>query len=264
MNIMYSQIFTIIDQNAQANGGRLATPCNIYMDEFSTTRAINRFLEFWAYCRGLDCGITIILQSLSQLKKIYKDEWETALDCCDYIFFLGSRSKETLEYMSTMLGKQTLYKKSSGRTYSRQGSSSQNWDVYGRELATMDELAELEAGHGILLMAGTKPFYSELYDLKSHDDYKEMWEAWTEQDGTKDPEFKKTKEWKENHAKLYDHLQEMKKPRKSKTKQQQELMKAIGVPCTVQEPFEMKVVTEAQLEAKYGKGKLKAVWSDIK
>ncbi len=56
----------------------------------------------------------------------------------------------------------------------------------------------------------------------------------------------------------------MKKPRKSKTKQQQELMKAVGVPCTVQEPFEMKVVTEAQLEAKYGKGKLKAVWSDIK
>ena len=53
-------------------------------------------------------------------------------------------------------------------------------------------------------------------------------------------------------------------PRKSKTKQQQELMKAVGVPCTVQEPFEMKVVTEAQLEAKYGKGKLKAVWSDIK
>lgn len=264
MNIMYSQIFTIIDQNAQANGGRLATPCNIYMDEFRQQGAINRFLEFWAYCRGLDCGITIILQSLSQLKKIYKDEWETALDCCDYIFFLGSRSKETLEYMSIMLGKQTLYKKSSGRTYSRQGSSSQNWDVYGRELATMDELAELEAGHGILLMAGTKPFYSELYDLKSHDDYKEMWEAWTEQDGTKDPEFKKTKEWKENHAKLYDHLQEMKKPRKSKTKQQQELMKAIGVPCTVQEPFEMKVVTEAQLEAKYGKGKLKAVWSDIK
>ena len=80
----------------------------------------------------------------------------------------------------------------------------------------------------------------------------------------KDPEFKKTKEWKQNHEKLYDHLQEMKKPRKSKTKQQQELMKAVGVPCTVQEPFEMKVVTEARLEAKYGKGKLKAVWSDIK
>ena len=73
MNIMYSQIFTIIDQNAQANGGRLATPCNIYMDEFRQQGAINRFLEFWAYCRGLDCGITIILQSLSQLKKIYKD-----------------------------------------------------------------------------------------------------------------------------------------------------------------------------------------------
>lgn len=53
---------------------------------------------------------------------------------------LGSNSKETLEYFVTLLGKKTWYKKSSGRTFSRQGSSSHNWDVVGRELATIEEL----------------------------------------------------------------------------------------------------------------------------
>lgn len=206
INLMYSQIFNIIDQNASDNYGRLAIPCNIWMDEFRQLGQIPRFLENWAYVRGFNCGITIILQSLSQFKKIYKDEWETGLDCCDYILFLGSRSKETLEYMSTMLGKQTLYKKSTGRTYSRQGSSSQNWDVYGRELATLDELSEMKKGYGILLMSGTKPFYSKLYDLRKDKNYPKLWESWIEEEAEDNPAVKKTQKWKQNHERLYDHL----------------------------------------------------------
>lgn len=48
-------------------------------------------------------GITIGVQSLSQVKKKYKDSWETVLDCVDTILFLGSNSKETLEYIVTLL-----------------------------------------------------------------------------------------------------------------------------------------------------------------
>lgn len=228
-NLMYTQIFNIIDQNATDNGGQLSTPCNVWMDEFRQLGQIPRFLENWAYVRGLNCGITIILQSLSQFKKLYKEEWETGLDCCDYILFLGSRSKETLEYISQMLGKQTLYKKSSGRTFSRQGSSSQNWDVYGRELATIDELSEMEKGHGILLMSGTKPFYSKLYDLKADPNYKDLWEAWTEIRGDKEPEFRKTKEWKKNHEKLYDHLKELKVPQNVNEERFEEMMHQMGL-----------------------------------
>lgn len=104
-SIMYTQIFSIIDYNASHNNGSLASPCQIFCDEWSQLGVIPRYLENLAYVRGLNCGITTCLQSLSQLKKVYKDNWETALDCCDYILFMGSRSKETLEYMSSMLGK---------------------------------------------------------------------------------------------------------------------------------------------------------------
>jgi len=181
-SILYTQIFSIIDANAGKNNGSLSTPVQIYCDEWAQLGVIPRYLENLAYVRGLNCGITTCLQSLSQLKKVYKDNWETALDCSDYVLFLGSRSKETLEYMSNMLGKKTWYKKSSGRTYSRQGSSSYNWDIVGRELAFVDELARMESGYGILLVAGMRPFYSKLYDLTKHPRYNELFESWNEKE----------------------------------------------------------------------------------
>lgn len=177
-NIMYCQVFSIIDANASDNYGSLATPCELYMDEWAQLGEIPLFLEMLAYVRGLNCGVTVGLQSLSQVKKIYKDNWETLLDCCDYVLFLGSRSKETLEYMSQMLGKKTWYKKSSGQTYSRQRSNSSNWDVVGRELATVDELSRMPKGKCVLLIAGFNPFYSDLYDLKHHPRYEELFEPW--------------------------------------------------------------------------------------
>ena len=128
---------------------------------------IPRFLENLAYIRGLNCGVVTSLQSLSQLKKAYKDNWETALDCSDYILFLGSKSKETLDYFSQIMGKKTWYKKSSGRTYSKQGSSSYNWDVVGRELVTVDELARMEKGYGVLLVSGMRPFIQNCMILQN-------------------------------------------------------------------------------------------------
>lgn len=245
-NIFYSQMFNIIDENAKANGGILATPVNVYMDEWRQLGTIPRFLENWAYVRGLNCGITIIIQSLSQFKKIYKDEWDTGLDCCDYLLFLGSSSKDTLEYMRELLGKQTLYKKSTSRTYSRQGSSGYSWDAYGRELATSDEIAKLPSGYGILHMAGgANPFYSQLYDLKKHPRYDELFEPWIEMKGESDPAFKKTSEWKENHAKLYDHVKQRGKV--TTQQRQQKLMDILGIEAKVQEPFAARKLSEVQL-----------------
>ena len=204
-SILYTQIFSIIDANASKNNGSLSTPVQIYCDEWAQLGVIPRYLENLAYVRGLNCGITTCLQSLSQLKKVYKDNWETALDCSDYVLFLGSRSKETLEYMSSMLGKKSWYKKSSGRTYSKQGSSSYNWDIVGRELAFVDELARMESGYGILLVAGMRPFYSKLYDLTKHPRYNELFESWNE---------------KETIQNKYDHSIERGKDKETKRKQQ--------------------------------------------
>lgn len=176
--IMYTQIFQIIDENATKCGGSLATPFDMYLDEFAQLGEIPNFLQELAYVRSLNCGIVICLQSLSQLKVHYEKEWETLLDCCDTTLLLGSNSKETLEYFVTLLGKKTWYKKSSGRTFSRQGSSNQNWDVVGRELATIEELKNLGFGNCVMFITNIGAFYSKLYDITKHPYYPLMYDSW--------------------------------------------------------------------------------------
>ncbi len=252
-NLLYSQIFNMIDQNASENDGRLSLPCNMYMDEFKQLGKIPHFLENWAYVRGLNCGITVILQSLSQFKEMYKDGWETGLDCCDYILFLGSRSKETLEYMVSVLGKQTLYKKSTSRSFSRQNSTSTSWDVYGRELVTIEELAQMEAGHGILMMSGTDPFYSKLYDLEKDPNYHMLWEPWVEQSGKDNPEVRNSERWKQNHQKYYDHLVERRKDKVRNNYHTISILEKYGINCQVQAPLEMlQNMTSEEIYKLYG------------
>ena len=137
-------------------------------------------------------GITIGLQSLSQLKKRYKDSWESVLDCVDTTLFLGSNSKETLEYIVALLGKKTWYKKSTGRTFSKQGSSNTNWDIVGRELATLDELSKMQKGYCIIFISTVGAFYSKLYNLNEHPCYSDLYEPWAN-----------------NNDKLYNHKQEL-------------------------------------------------------
>ena len=137
-------------------------------------------------------GITMGLQSLSQLKNRYKENWESVIDCVDTIIFLGSNSKETLEYIVVLLGKKTWYKKATGRTFGRQGSSNTNWDIVGRELATVDELSKMKKGFCILIISTVGAFYSKLYELKEHPNYSDLYEPWAK-----------------NTEKLYDHKREL-------------------------------------------------------
>ena len=216
-NIMYTQIFKLIDYNAFLNHGSLATPCDLYMDEWAQLGEIPRFIEQLAYVRGLNCGIVIGLQSLSQLKKVYKDSWEVALDCCDYVLFMGSQSKETLEYLSSLMGKKTWYKKNASRTYGARGSTSRTWDEVGRELATVDELSRLQKGYCILKVSGMQMFYSEMYNLKKHPRYKDIYEPWNK----KDPS---------NAKKEYDHLPIIQAYEKKLMKKN--ILKSIGITNT--------------------------------
>lgn len=195
-NMFYSQIFNIIDKNAKENDGSLAVPTDLYMDEWYQLGEIPRFLEILAYIRGLNCGVLIGVQSVGQLEGRYKDNWETVFDCCDHILYLGSKSKKTLDYLSAIMGKQTLYKYTTGKTRSKQNSNSKNWDIYGRELATIDELGRMKKGYAILLSGEYLPLYSKLYDLNKHPRYDLIFEPWDKGNPV-------------NDAKRYNHQQEM-------------------------------------------------------
>jgi len=180
-NFIAGMLFTQLFQELQYcatqvhkhDGQRLPVPCRFILDEFATTCTIPNFVKILAYARSFGIGITPILQSLEQIKNMYKDEWGVIVDNCNELLYLGSITHmDTLEYMSKLLGKGTFDKRTTGRTRGRQSSSSENFDVIGRELMTPDEIRQLPKQNCLLVIGGRSPFYSKKYDYTSHPNYR--------------------------------------------------------------------------------------------
>lgn len=172
-SIMYTQLLAELDYIANFKyKGRLPIKVRFLLDEFANVGKIPRFEIILAYARSLGVGIAPIFQSLSQLKEMYKDSWETIIDCCDSFLFLGSQGSGTAEYVSKKLGKATIETKTTSRTFSKQGSSSENYNLAGRELMTMDELiSDLDDEHCILFIKGMRPFFSKKYNPLKHPNF---------------------------------------------------------------------------------------------
>jgi len=175
--MMFTQLFQELQYCAtqvhKHEGQRLPVPCRFILDEFANTCTIPNFVKILAYARSFGIGIVPILQSLEQIKNMYKDEWGVIVDNCNSLLYLGSISHmDTLEYMSKLIGKATFDKRTTGRTRGRQGSSSQNFDVIGRELMDVSEIRKLPKEHCLLIIGGKDAFYSEKYDYTSHPNYR--------------------------------------------------------------------------------------------
>lgn len=180
-NFIAGMLFTQLFQELQYcatqvhkhDGQRLPVPCRFILDEFANTCTIPNFVKILAYARSFGIGITVILQSLEQIKNMYKDEWGVIIDNCNTLLYLGGIAHmDTLEYMSKLIGKGTYDKRTTGRTRGRQGSSSENFDVVGRELLDSSEIRKLEKKKCILVVSGRNPFYSEKYEYTSHPNYR--------------------------------------------------------------------------------------------
>jgi len=174
--LLFTQMFQELQYCAtekHKHKGQLPVPVRFILDEFANTCTIPNFVKILAYARSFGIGIVPIIQSLEQIKNMYKDEWQVIVDNCTTRLFLGSiSSMDTLEYMSKMLGKGTYDKRTTGRTRSKHGSSSQNWDVVGRELMDAAEIGKLTKEDCLLLISGRNPFYSKKYEYKDHPNYR--------------------------------------------------------------------------------------------
>ena len=69
---------------------------------------IPNFDRLIATIRSREISASIILQSQSQLKTIYKDAADTIVGNCDSTLFLGGKEKSTLKEISELLGKETI------------------------------------------------------------------------------------------------------------------------------------------------------------
>ncbi len=173
--VMYSQLFNLLcDRADDVHGGRLPYHVRLLLDEFANIGQIPKFDKLIATIRSREISASIILQSQSQLKTIYKDASETILGNCDSMLFLGGKESTTLKEISETLGKETidLYNTSDTRGQSR--SYGLNFQKMGKELMSRDELAVMDGDKCILQLRGVRPFLSNKFDITSHKRYKEL------------------------------------------------------------------------------------------
>lgn len=176
--MMYSQLFDSLYYAADfKNKGRLKHHVRFMLDEFANIGQIPDFDKFIATMRSREISVSIILQNLSQLKNMYKDNWESIIGNCDTVLFLGGKEPRTLEYVSKALGKQTIDTKNINYSKGRNSSTSYNYGILGRDLMTPDEIGKMPDSDCILLIRGMKPFYSNKFKIEKHKRYKYLFDT---------------------------------------------------------------------------------------
>ena len=178
VSILYTQLFNLLcDKADDVYGGRLPVHVRCLLDEFANIGQIPKFEKLIATIRSREISASIILQSQSQLKAIYKDNADTIVGNCDTTLFLGGKEKTTLKEISEILGKETIDSFNTSETRSNQKSYGLNYQKLGKELMTQDEIAVMDGGKCILQLRGVRPFFSDKYDITRHPKYKYLSDA---------------------------------------------------------------------------------------
>lgn len=174
MNYLVSMLFTQCFQQLylradERYNGRLPMPVRVIQDEWANVAQPDSYPKVLATCRSYNIGINIIVQNIQSIKALYKDEWEGIIGNCDTLLFLGGGNEPTsLEFVSKLLGKETVHTRTRGQTKGRSGSSSVNYQQTGRDLMTPDEIRMLPADDALLFIRGEKPVRDKKYNIKKH------------------------------------------------------------------------------------------------
>ena len=174
MNYLVSMLMTQCFQQLylradERYNGRLPVPVRVIQDEWANVAQPDSYPKVLATCRSYNIGINIIVQNIQSIKALYKDEWEGIIGNCDTLLFLGGGNEPTsLEFVSKLLGKETVHTRTRGQTKGRSGSSSMNFQQTGRDLMTPDEIRMLPADDALLFIRGEKPVRDKKYNIKKH------------------------------------------------------------------------------------------------
>ena len=173
VSIMYTQLFNLLcDRADDVYDGRLPIHVRCLLDEFANIGQIPKFEKLIATIRSREISASIILQSKSQLKAIYKDNADTIEGNCDTTLFLGGKEKTTLKEMAEILGKETIDLYNTSDTRGSQRSYGLNYQKTGKELMSQDEIAVMDGGKCIMQLRGVRPFFSDKFDICKHKNYK--------------------------------------------------------------------------------------------
>lgn len=169
VGLLYTQAFQELYYQAdKVHMGGLPVPVRLMFDEFANVALPDGYARLQATMRSRNITATIILQNISQLKALFKDDWEGIIGNADTMIYLGGNEQSTHKYISEQLGKETISTKSSSQSKGRNGSFSQSTQLTGRELMTPDEVRLLDNKNAIVIIRGERPVIDEKYDLMKH------------------------------------------------------------------------------------------------
>ena len=172
VSIMYTQLFNLLcDRADDVYNGRLPIHVRCLLDEFANIGQIPKFEKLIATIRSREISASIILQSKSQLKAIYKDNADTIEGNCDTTLFLGGKEKTTLKELAEVLGKETIDLYNTSDTRGTSQSYGLNYQKTGKELMSQDEIAVMDGGKCIMQLRGVRPFFSNKFDITKHKQY---------------------------------------------------------------------------------------------
>lgn len=169
VGMLYTQLFQQLYYQADVvHGGRLPVHVHFVMDEFANVALPDEFDKLLATMRSREISVSIIIQNLAQLKALFEKQWESIVGNCDEFIYLGGNEQSTHEYVSKLLGKETIDMNTYGQSRGRNGSYSTNWQLAGRELMTPDEVRMLDNQYALLFIRGERPVQDFKYDILKH------------------------------------------------------------------------------------------------
>ena len=169
VGMLYTQLFQQLYYQADSvHGGRLPVHVHFVMDEFANVALPDEFDKLLSTMRSREISVSIIIQNLAQLKALFEKQWESIVGNCDEFLYLGGNEQSTHEYVSKLLGKETIDTNTYGRSRGRNGSYSTNYQLAGRELMTPDEVRMLDNRYALLFIRGERPIRDLKYDILHH------------------------------------------------------------------------------------------------
>ena len=173
VGMLYTCAFQALYYQAdKVHQGGLPVPVRLMMDEFCNVSLPDDFGKLQATMRSRNIMSTIVLQNISALKALFKDDWEGLMGNADTLLYLGGNEQSTHEYISKLLGKETIDTRNRSQSKGRNGSMSINYQQTGRELLLPDEVRTLDNDYAILFIRGERPVMDRKYDILKHPNIK--------------------------------------------------------------------------------------------
>ena len=169
VGMLYTQLFQQLYHQADViHDGSLPVHVHFVMDEFANVALPDEFDKLLSTMRSREISVSIIIQNLAQLKALFEKQWESIVGNCDEFLYLGGNEQSTHEYVSKLLGKETIDTNTYGQSKGRSGTYSTNWQITGRDLLDSAEVRLLDNRYALLFIRGERPVQDDKYDVMKH------------------------------------------------------------------------------------------------